>query len=230
MLRSLFAAGIAVSVSIWGAAAAHAQDAPPMPSPDDARRVVEQAPPTTTVQPEPIYRPAPMYYGPGPSTPCCFQRRDECGCALDACGNRYCPWMLTLEGGITSISSPDGILGERLFIPGHQLSWEDVDYPATFGGRGTLSYRYECLSRVELRVTYYGNPDEDNTDSGFFAARPGALGIGDVSRPVDATFDADAEMWSGELNWWTELMCSGRWRMDAGAGLRYVSFDENARV
>src|SRR5262245_50005539 len=126
MLRSLFVAGIALSASILGAATALAQDAPPL-TPDEARRVVEQAPPSTTVTPAPAptYQGAPVYqsaptYMPSSSSPCCFQRRDECGCAIDSCGVRYCPWMVTLEGAASSMSSPDGILGERMFIPGNQ--------------------------------------------------------------------------------------------------------------
>lgn len=220
---------------------------PPAPSVDDRRRVIEMAPPAAQPAPTYSYAPAPYSYAPAPRyapapvvmddcscKPCgrqpCFHKRDNCGWAVDSCGNRYGPWDITLEGALSSISSPDGILGETLFVPGNQLSWENIDYDGQFGARLTVSYHYEPESRVELRGTYYGNPDANDRDAGFFAARPGASGLGDISRPVNASFEADAEMWSIEFNWWTELNCSGHWRWDAGLGFRYVSFDENAQV
>lgn len=252
--RSLLAAigVLAVSSPVWADDAAPA--APPPPPPP---AVVAPAPPPTTVERRiviesapssaptaPSYAPAP-YYAPSPATgrpvpmdrdctPCgpqgCFQKRDECGCPVDSCGNRFGPWMITLEGALSSISSPDGILGETLFVPGNQLGWENVDYDGQFAGRLTISYAFECESRIELRGTYWGNPDASDTDSGFFAASPGDDGLGDVSRPVNASLQSEAEMWGVEFNWWTELSCSGRWRVDAGVGIRYVSFDEDARV
>ncbi|MBL9088305.1 MAG: BBP7 family outer membrane beta-barrel protein [Planctomycetia bacterium] len=219
---------------------------PPAPTVEERRRVIDQAP--ATVTPAPTYRPyqpAPQYYyapapAPAPLTqinscePCgpqpCFQKRDACGCRLDSCGNRYGCWDITLEGALASISSPDGILGETLFVPGNQLDWDSVDYDGAFGGRLSISYHFECESRVELRGTYYGNPDASTRDAGFFAARPGDDGLGDISRAVNASFNSEAELFSVEFNWWTELRCSGHWRWDAGVGVRYISFDEDAHV
>jgi len=170
----------------------------------------------------------------GSCAPCgpqpCFQKRDACGCRLDDCGNRYGNWDVTIEGAMSSISNPDGILGETLFVPGNQLAWDGVDYEGTFGARLSVSYRFECESRVEFRGTYYGNPDASDTDAGFFAARPGDDGLGDISRPVNASFQSEAELFSFEFNWWTELKCSGHWRWDAGIGVRYISFDEDAQA
>lgn len=219
--------------------------APPPPTTEEHRRVVEMAPPTVHTAPRPVQTwtqpPAQSYPAPRPAlteinscAPCgpqpCFQKRDACGCALDSCGNRYGPWDVTIEGALASMSSPDGILGETLFVPGNQLNWNGVDYDGVLGGRLTFSYRFECESRVELRGAYYGNPDADARDAGFFAARPGDDGLGDISRPVNSSFQSDAELFSAEFNWWTELKCSGHWRWDAGLGIRYISFDEDARV
>lgn len=211
---------------------------PPAPTPEESRRVIEQAPASAAPAPAPVYRtmapPAPTPTDPYTCAPCgpqpCFQRRDACGCRVDDCGNRYGCWDVTVEGSFSSISSPDGILGETIFVPGNQLSWDDVDYDGTIGGRLTVGYRTECLSRLELRGTYYGNPDGSDDEAGFFAARPGDDGLGDISRPVIASYESEAELYGIELNYWTELKCSGRWRWNAGFGLRYLSFEEDASV
>src|SRR5262245_49030809 len=250
-MRSL-AVFVASSALVLGAGRALAEDAPPpagATAPAEASTPTPPAPaPTATppapVPPPPAPVPAPMppppppmmppvaeSYPVGPANgPCCFQRRDACGCAIDSCGNRYGKWDISLEGTVSWISSPDGILGETLFIPGHQLNWDNVDYGGEFGGRATIAYHPSCLTRVELRGTYYGNPDGNDTDAGFFALRPGNNGLGDISRPVNADFHADAELWGIELNGWTELACRDRWRFDAGLGVRYLSLNETARA
>src|SRR5205823_2357942 len=94
----------------------------------------------------------------GGPPPCC-QPRDECGWPVDACGRRYGRWELALEGGGSVFGSPDGILGEPLFIPGNQLTWNHVDYNISLAGRASLSYRSAPDTRWELRGTWYGNPD-----------------------------------------------------------------------
>lgn len=214
------------------------------PTPDERRRVVEQVPPNVppgrpayapTIAPPP---PPPASYGPGPAytgvavAGCsdCAQSRDDCGWALDSCGKRLGCFEVTLAGLYSATGSPDGILGEDLFVPGNHLDWNEVDYDAELGGRAGISYRFEPQSRIEFVGTYYGSPDATDAQQGQFAARPGVTGLGDISRVVDATFSSEAETYSLELNWWTELTCKGKWRVDAGLGARHISFEETARV
>ena len=199
----------------------------PMP-PADTRRVVDAtAPPNTSV-------PVRTSYGAG--APCddlcpCFQSRDRCGWPLDRCGKRRGAWDVTLEGTYNFYSSPDGDLGEPIFGgPSPQINWDGVDYKGQFGGRGTISYRVEPFTRVEARGTYYGKADESGSQAGFFAATPGITGSGDVSRPVDAALSSQVEAYGAELNWWTEMACEGHWRVDAGAGARYLHLDETAHT
>ena len=208
------------------------------PTAAERKLVVEQMPPTLApAQPTRSYDAAAVY-SPAPYAPTvalascsdCFQKRDLCGWPVNKCGDRLGRWDVTVAGMFSNIGSPDGIVGEDLFIPGKTLDWNNVDYDGAVGGFGAISYRFEPHSRVELVGTYYGNPDGSDAQSGQFAAMPGALGFGDISRPVDANFTSDAETWSIELNFWTELACTGHWRMDAGVGTRYISFDETATV
>jgi hypothetical protein len=149
---------------------------------------------------------------------------------VDACGNRWGRWSVTLEGAAAWIGSPDGILGEPIFLQGNQLEWDNVDYDAALGGRLTFVYHTDCTTRFELRGTYYGNPVADQSDTGFFGATPGDDGLGDISSLVDADFHSEAELWSVEFNWWHEVDCSGHWRYDIGFGFRFIAFDENASV
>jgi hypothetical protein len=175
------------------------------------------------VQPGPVIDPC---CGPQP----CFQKRDDCGWAIDSCGYLYGPVDLTLEGMASWFSSPDGPLGELVSGNPDPLEWNDIDYPVAFGGRATISYRYDAPSRIELRGTYWGSTDESSLETGFFGSATGAGGTGDISREVEADMESEAEMWGIELNWWTEVACQGRTRVDVGFGLRYLRFDETARV
>lgn len=232
----LFVGALSVIVLAVAGASARADDgsAPPAATPptpaspadlaptdDQRRRAVEQMPMISA----PV---APAYAVAACAE--CRQRRDECGWALDSCGNRIGRWELTIAGQFSGMGSPDGILGEDLFIPGNHLRWNGVDYKSQLGGRLGISYRVEPQSRVELIGVYYGKPDGSNAQNGQFAARPGVTGLGDISRVVDAAFRSQAEAWGLELNWWTELTCKGAWRVDAGIGARYLSFDETAHV
>lgn len=218
--------------------AAPAKAADIAPTAAERKLVVEKMPPAVAPAPPVKSYDAAVVYSPAPRAAdvaiaaCsdCFQPRDLCGWAVDNCGNRLGQWEITLAGMYASTGSPDGILGEDLFIAGNHLDWNKVDYPGEFGAFGSISYRFEPQTRVELAGTYYGSPDDSNAQSGQFAATPGVTGLGDVSRPVDATFTSEAETWSIELNVWTEVSCSGHWRMDAGIGGRYVSFEETAHV
>jgi hypothetical protein len=204
---------------------------PAPPTPEERRTVIDMAPPAAPAPRPmgPMVRPVPVNdpcCGPQP----CFQCRDDCGWAIDSCGYLYGPVDLTLEGMATWFSHPDGQLGEIVAGNTDPLDWNDVDYGTTFGGRVTASYRYDAPTRIELRGTYWGTVDESSTTSGFFGATPGALGTGDLSRGVLADMETEAEMWGVELNWWGEVSCTGRTRVDVGFGLRYVRFDEEARV
>jgi hypothetical protein len=231
-IRLVAAAALSSSVAILAASTARADDAPPpapaapMPAPGEADRAVAGMPAEVPVDPR--------CSTCDPCAPCgrapCFQLRDACGWPLDSCGERAGCLYVSLEGGIASYSSPDGLLGELVGGNTDPLSWNGVDYDWTLAARLTVGYRYAPFHHLELRATWYGNPDADETDSGFFGATPGALGVGDLSRPVDADFSADAEAWSVELMWWNELLCEGRFRLDWGLGARYLSFDETAHV
>jgi len=203
---------------------------------DEKKVVVESAPVVAapaapTYNATAVYSAGPTYVAPAPMGDCgCYQSRDACGWALDKCGDRYGRWNISLAGMYSSTGSTDGILGEKMFIPGNQLNWNNVDFDGKFGGRVGISYATEPQSRIELVGTYYGKPDGSDAQTGQFAARPGVLGFGDISRPTNAAFTADAETYGGELNWWNEIACKGHWRTDAGVGFRYLSFEENARV
>jgi hypothetical protein len=210
-----------------------APPAPPPPTPEERRAVVEMAPPSGT--PAPSAPPPAQVRIVSPVDPCCgpqpcFQRRDDCGWAIDNCGCLYGPVDLTIEGMATWFSSPDGPLGEDVAGNTDPLDWNDIDYGTTFGGRVTLSYRYDALQRIEVRGTYWGTVDESSSREGFFGATPGDDGTGDVSRGVLADMESEAEMWGAELNWWGEVSCTGRTRVDVGFGLRYVRFEEEANV
>jgi hypothetical protein len=201
------------------------------PTPDESRRIVEMAPPSGQPMPPPY--PPPMgvrTYDPCCGPQPCFQRRDDCGWAIDCNGCLYGPLDITLEGMASWFSGPDGMLGELVAGLDDPIEWNDIDYPVAFGGRLTVSYRYEAQTRVELRGTYWGEADETSSVDGFFGALPGAGGDGDISRPVTADMESEAELWGIELNWWTEVSCSGHTRVDVGFGFRYVSFEEIARV
>lgn len=203
--------------------------APEAPAPDAGRRVIEMAPPEAPAS-APMAAPVPC-----PPPPCCpdmtcLQKRDECGWPLDNCGRRYGCIDLTVEGMGSWISSPDGQLGETVAGNTDPLEWNSLEYPVAWGGRGTLAWRYEAQGWLELRGTYWGNPDDDTVESGFFGATPGASGTGDLSRPVDAAMSTEAEQWGLELNWWNEVVCRHAFRLDAGWGVRYLSFDERAHV
>jgi hypothetical protein len=212
---------------------------PVAPTAAERVRVVEQLPPTVAPAPAPaprydmvaVYSPRPAVAA-APVAACsdCFEPRDACGWAIDDCGNRLGRFDVTLLGMVSFVGSPDGILGEDLFVAGNHLDWNDVDYAGEFGGRIGMSYRVLPQSRVEAVGTYYGSPDDTNVQRGQFAARPGVTGLGDISRIVDATFTSEAEAFTLELNFWSEVSCSDRWRIDAGIGARYVSFDEQANV
>jgi len=168
----------------------------------------------------------------------CYQCRDNCGwptlAECDKCTDcRIGCLEIALEGSWGWYGNPDGILGEVVAGNTAQLNWNDLDYgngEGQFGGRLTVNYRFRPYHRLEFRGAYYGNPEDSVEQSGFFGATPGALGTGDLSRPVNANFSADAEAFSVELNCWNEESCEGRWRTEHGLGLRFVNFDENARV
>lgn len=160
----------------------------------------------------------------------CFQPRDACGWPTDACGGRLGAFELELQGGAAWFSNPDGLLGELVAANPAQLDWNHLDYGLQLAGRVGASYRYAPFHRVELRGTYYGNPDDAGTRVGFFGATPGATGTGDLSRSVTAAFSTDATAWGAEFAWWNELGCEGHVRTDWGIGVRYLSFDETARV
>ncbi len=197
----------------------------------EQRRIVVEQMPASVAQGQPAYTASRIEPVVAPvACSDCFQPRDDCGWAIDSCCNRIGRWDVTLAGQFSGTGSPDGILGEDLFVPGNHLKWNDVDYDGELGGRVGVSYRVEPQSRIEFVGTYYGSPEASDAQQGQFAARPGVTGLGDISRIVDATFTSDAETWGAELNWWTELSCKGHWRMDAGLGARYLSFEETARV
>jgi hypothetical protein len=206
-------------------------DVPAPPTPEERRTVIEMAPPA----PAPV-APAPVMVRPvAPNDPCCgpqpcFQCRDDCGWAIDSCGYLYGPVDLTIEGMASWFSSPDGHLGVLVAGNPDDIDWGGLDYPVAFGGRATISYRYDAPSRIELRGTYWGSADDSSTESGFFGSSTGAGGVGDLSREVEADMETEAEMWGVELNWWTEVACTGRTRVDVGFGLRYVRFEEEATV
>ena len=244
----VFASVLTVFVVIAAAPRAGADDAPPTPTPAPTPAPAPPPAPASTpasavdVAPTPAERSRALELvpalvptsQPAPSAACgcsdCFQSRDECGWPLDSCGSRLGRWNVTIAGQYSALGSPDGILGEDLFVPGNHLNWNGVDYDGELCGRLGIAYRVEPQSWVEFVGTYYGSSDGSDAEQGQLGARPGATGIGDISRVVDASFASDAETWGLEFNWWTELACKGRWRIDAGLGARYLSFEETAHV
>lgn len=216
----------------------------PMPAaPSTPMRTVEQVPPSRPALPyipTADERAAAVRSATSDCTTCptcapcgreaCFQARDKCGWPTDACGKRLGCLEIELQGGASWVSDPDGALGELVAGNTAPLDWNHLDYATQIGGRGRIGYRFAPFQRVELRGAYYGSSDESSTKSGFFGATPGALGVGDLSRPVTADFSAESTSWGAELNWWNEFSCEGNLRFDWGMGARYVSFDETAHV
>jgi len=225
----------AAPVEAAPAADAPTADAPPPPPPV----TVDEDPPALQ---GPAAIPPPPAAGQGGSMQyrlvrnACCDRRDECGWRIDAGGCRYGRWDLTLEGLYTVADQPQGVLGVPVarVAPGpllpNQFNWNGVDYDDAFGGRVGLTYAVAPFSRVELRATWYGNFTGSQRQTGAFGFLPGPGGVGGISALNTATLEMEADLYSGELNYWEEVNCSGKSRFDLGGGLRVIRFEETAAV
>ena len=169
-----------------------------------------------------------------PPTADCGLRRDACCWPLDRCGQRYGRFQLRVEATLTGIASPSGALGGiESGLPG-QMDWSVLDYGSDLAdairGRVALSYAFSPTTRLEARGGWYGSWQSTAPAAGVFAFFPGPAGMGGVSTPNTATFSAEADLYTGELTLWNELVCSGCWRFDWGIGAGAVRFDEKAQA
>jgi hypothetical protein len=152
---------------------------------------------------------------------------------VDACGERYGQWEVSLEGMFGWLSGPDGWLGE-LAIGGlaPQFDWEDLDYEAAIGGRLGVRYAMDGQDWIFLKGTWYGTWDDSASSVGVFGFRPGLDRPGDpvASNPVAGTMDSEATAWGIEAAYQGELFCRECLRTDLILGARYFRFEEDSRV
>jgi hypothetical protein len=164
----------------------------------------------------------------------CCQRRDSCGWPLDTRGCRYGRLDLTLEGAYSILDQPSGPMGVPVsFVapgPGlpNQFDWGRVDYDGEFGGRGTIRWAVCPQKWLEVRGAYFGGFTGESRQTGSFGFTPGPAGLGGIAALNTATLAMEADLYSGELNYWQEACCHGKNRIDVGGGVRYVRFDETA--
>ena len=90
-----------------------------------------------------------------------------------------------------------------------------------------MSWRPSPRERLEVRGGYLGSWDDTSRQTGAFGFSPPPGGVSPVAT-VD--MESESELYGGELNYWHELACRGRFRFDAGIGARYVRLDETATV
>ena len=90
-----------------------------------------------------------------------------------------------------------------------------------------MSWRPSPRERLEVRGGYLGSWDDTSRQTGAFGFSPPPGGVSPVGT-VD--LESESELYGGELNYWHELACRGRFRFDAGIGARYVRLDETATV
>ena len=134
------------------------------------------------------------------------------------------PWRLQVEAGFSLLDEPEGNLGSPAagLSP---LSWDVNDYTPALGGRVTLS---RCLwgADIEGRLAYYGGWEDDSRQTGAF----GFANVFGQSPTATTTLVSEADLLSGELNYWRDLQegCSTRFRY--GVGLRYINFEESAEA
>ncbi len=211
-----------------------------VPAPIEETPAVEEPPPVV-IEYEPAPAPAaPIVAQPrvnlsaSDCTAPCGQRRDNCCWPLDWCGNRYGCREITLEGMAGIFEAPEGPFGLAV-PPGFppptpQLSYDDLDYGWTFGGRVTARYWIGPQEALELRGTYNGSWDDDTVSNGRFGFAAGPFGPGPANGNVTVanalSVESEADLFSGEANWWTELACEGCTRWDIMLGIRYARFDE----
>jgi len=157
----------------------------------------------------------------------CCQPRDECGWAIDPCGRRYGRWEVLIEGAFTTIGCPPGELGGAVPAGTPVFDWTENSYCGAPGGRLSVTFRPGPQERIEVRGGYLGQWDGSSQQIGAFGFSPPPGGVSPVG---PATLESEAELYGGELNYWRELCCRGKWRFDAGIGMRYVRFEEMARM
>jgi hypothetical protein len=221
----------------------------PPPAPDMAppppMRVAPPPPASNVVvTPAPTY--GPTYYStpcapaPTPCAPCdpcaplpCFQLRDECGWPADCNGCPLGRFEIALQGTYTFITDPEHAFGLDTFFP-NQLRWDTLDYDGEFGGRVALRYAMTPCDRIEARGAYLGEFSDSTRQTGVFGFSPfgvpppiPAVAPG-VAGPFTADFEMESTLWTAELNWWSEQICDGRWRLDTVVGARVISYEEDA--
>jgi hypothetical protein len=171
-----------------------------------------------------------------PCAPCpCYQLRDACGWPTDCNGCPLGRFEVALQAMYTIITDPEHAFGLDTFLP-NQLRWNDLDYDPELGGRVALRFAMTPCDRVELRGAWFGEFDDSVRQTGVFGFGPAgavppipAVAPG-VAGPFAADFSVESELWTVELNWWSEQICDGRWRLDTVVGARAIYFDEEASV
>ena len=154
---------------------------------------------------------------------------DECGWALDTCGQRYGRWEIGLQGGGSMFTDPDGPVGPGTGNPA-QMSWGVVDYPITVGARASIQYAPAPNYRVLLRATWYGSPEDDAIQTGVLGFRMTPGGAIGATVPNTATFRTEAELYGIEAHVWREVCTSQAARWDVGLGFRALRFEETTTL
>jgi hypothetical protein len=158
----------------------------------------------------------------------CAQPRDADCWPLDECGTRYGCNEITAEGIAAMVAAPDGPFG--LAVPGvaAQINYDGLDYGFAFGGRLTYRRWIAPQEAIELRGAYYG-AFEDSVRSdgvfGFTGGLPGPPAAG-VTAPNATLLSSEADLFGGELNWWSEIECRSCTRWDFVLGAKFLKFDE----
>jgi hypothetical protein len=146
-----------------------------------------------------------------------------------AAGGRRGMWDVTLEGSATIFEDPTGIMGVTPPAGTPTFNWSENALPLAFGARATVGYRPTACDRLEGRVGYSGQAEESSRQTarqfGFTPTPGGALAL---SPAAAATLTNQSELWNAELNWWRQLQCNRMWRIEAGAGARWIRYEEEA--
>lgn len=231
---------------------AWAEDVPPTPMPPDPMPVAPMPPTSmpvmvTEMAPMPVpceaptpYRAPVMYERQGICPPvqmvntgpvCCIARNAG-GWPVTPGGCCYGRLVIWAEGLWSFLKAPEGLMGEAPYLAGptanpDPIDWGVLDYDdGQAGGRFTVRYAVAPEMWIEARATYYGEYSDTKSESGRFGFMPGPAGVGGVTVPNTADLRVESEVYGGELNFWTEVACTGTASWSVGGGAHWVQFNE----
>jgi len=131
-----------------------------------------------------------------------------------------------LEGSFSFLNSPEGPFGLQAFT-GSQMAWDGIDYGGELGGRLTYERTLSPRSLLQVRGEYLGGWSDSARTGGSFAFAPAIPGIAATNT---ATVSSEADVISGEVNFWQRSAAAERSHWAYGGGLRVISFNETARA